>query len=260
VNYHPRFGQRTGFAYDRKKSSAKSLFIRAKKLERDYARRLRGVARHVGDIVRGFDLSSQVQIADILAALQAYAKVITPWANAVAGRMVAEVAQSEAQAWRKTSAALGRSLTREIETAPTGTAMRAILADQVKLITSLPIEAGERVHKLTIEGIANGTRAAEIAQEIMRTGEVTKSRATLIARTEVSRTATTLTQVRAQHVGSTHFIWRTVGDSDVRPSHRKLNGKAFRWDDPPECDPGHRALPGAIWNCRCYPEPILPED
>ena len=102
--------------------------------------------------------------------------------------------------------------------------------------------------------------AAEVSKAIQRTGEVTKARADLISRTEVSRTAATLTQVRAEHVGSTHFIWVTSGDSDVRESHKKLNGKVFMWSDPPVCDPpNYRALPGCIWNCRCYAHVILPD-
>ena len=57
-----------------------------------------------------------------------------------------------------------------------------------------------------------------------------------------------------------HQMWRTVGDNRVRETHRELNGQSFRWDEPPECDPGHHALPGGIWNCRCWAEPVIPDD
>ncbi|MFX5937705.1 phage head morphogenesis protein, partial [Acinetobacter baumannii] len=80
--------------------------------------------------------------------------------------------------------------------------LQELLAEQVDLITSIPREAGQRVHELTLKGLEDSTRASEIAKEIMRSGEVAKSRAMLIARTEVSRTATSLTQARAQFVGS----------------------------------------------------------
>lgn len=193
------------------------------------------------------------------AVMARYAATLTPWAEAVSRRMVTEIAARDERAWVRVSQQMGQALKREIATAPTGEAMRTAMASQVKLITSLPTEAAQRVHDLVIAGISEGRRADAIAEEIARTGEVTKSRATLIARTEVSRTATELTKARAEHIGSTHFIWRTAGDSDVRPSHKKLNGQTFRWDEPPECDPGHHALPGCIWNCRCFAEPILPE-
>lgn len=137
--------------------------------------------------------------------------------------------------------------------------MQGRLAEQVALIKSLPIEAAQRVHALTIEGLENGTRAAEIAKEIRRSGEVSESRANLIARTEVSRTASALTQARAQHIGSEGYIWRTSGDSDVRHSHAQMNGRFVRWDSPPTLD-GMTGHAGEYPNCRCYPEPVIPEN
>ena len=247
-------------AFDRDPNSAKSAFVRAKKIEKSYAVRLRKVARHVADIVHGFNPEDFAGLTFVRAALNEYARILEPWAASVATRMLTEVAARDDQSWKAIAAKIGRALSVEVKTAPTGQAMRRLLDEQVDLITSLPREAATRVHELAQQGLVEGSRAKELAAKIMETGEVTKSRATLIARTETSRAASVLTQVRAQHIGSTQFVWRTAGDSDVRPSHRALNGKAFRWDEPPECDPGHHALPGQIWNCRCYAEPILPED
>ncbi|WP_083935993.1 phage minor head protein [Methylobacterium sp. B1] len=238
---------------------ARSAFIRAQKVERTYVTQLRKIARHVGDIVRGFDVQDLPAAQRVQALLDRYATTLAPWAEAVAKRMVTEVAARDERAWFRVAQMMGTGLKREIAQAPTGAVMRARMAEQVTLITSLPTEAGQRVHDLTIAGISEGRRAADIAAEIQRTGEVTESRAMLIARTEVSRTATELTKARAEHIGSTHFIWRTAGDSDVRATHKALNGQTFRWDEPPECDPGHHALPGGIWNCRCYAEPVIPD-
>lgn len=240
--------------------NARSAFLRARKVETRYATMLRRIARHVGHIVQGFDAEDFAGLHRAKTALERYAEVLTPWAESVAQRMVTEIAARDEQAWRKASAEIGKGIAREIAEAPTGAVMRRLMAEQVTLIKSLPLEAAERVHKLAVEGLANGSRASELAAEIMRSGEVAKSRANLIARTETGRAQTTLTQARAQSVGSTHFRWVTAHDSDVRPSHKKLDGKIFRWDDPPECDPGHHALPGAIWNCRCVAIPILPDE
>lgn len=242
------------------KLSPQSAFIRSRKAENSYARQLRRLAAHIGSIIDGmWEPDDPLTASEIGMVLDRYAATLVPWASAVGKRMITEVAARDRTAWMKTSARMGRILKTELEAAPTGIVMQQKLAEQVGLITSLPTEAAERVHKLTIEGLTQGRRAAGIARDIGRSGEVTKARATLIARTEVGRTATALTEARATSIGSTHFIWRTVGDSDVRPSHRALNGTTHRWDDPPECDPGHHALPGAIWNCRCYPEPVVPE-
>lgn len=236
--------------------------IRARKLEARYAADLRRIARQVGLIVRSwaphegeFDLS---RVPGLKLALERYADAVTPWAQATGARMVAEVAIREKRAWAEHAKAMSRALRQELERAPTGAALKEHLADQVRLITSLPREAGERVHQLTLKGLENSTRASEIAREILRTGEVTVARANLIARTEVSRTATGLTMARAQHVGSTSYVWRTARDSDVRPSHRAMEGTPVAWNDPPTLD-GMTGHAGALPNCRCYPEPILPE-
>ncbi len=245
---------------DRDKVSVQSLFRRAKKLEIGYRSQLRRIARIVGDITRAHDAETPQGIERIRLGMLHYAEKLEPWADSVANRMVAEIAAADRVSWRRSSELIGRLLHKEIETAPTGRTLKESLARQVELITSLPIEAAERVHKLTAEGMSEGRRTSEIAKDILASGEVTRSRADLIARTEVSRTATELTKARAEHIGCTHFIWRCVLDGSTRPSHRALHGQTFRWDAPPECDRGYHALPGGIWNCRCYPEPVIAGD
>ncbi|MBB4017370.1 SPP1 gp7 family putative phage head morphogenesis protein [Chelatococcus caeni] len=239
--------------------SQRSAFTRARKLEARYAAQLRRIARHVGEIVEAFPPGDPEALPRLDAALQRYAETIRPWAEAVGQRMVSEIAARDERAWMQASREMAAELRREIRTAPTGQAMREALAEQVKLITSLPTEAAERVHRLTLEGIENASRASEIAKEIMRSGEVTESRANLIARTEVGRVSTELTKARAKHIGSTGYIWRTAGDSDVRDSHRRMAGKFVAWDDPPTLD-GLTGHAGALPNCRCYPEPVIPEE
>ena len=255
----PAHLQRLHLAFDRAANSPKSAFAKAKKVERGYASRLRKVAQHVADIVKGFDPNDFAGSVFAETALVKYAELLEPWARSVGNRMLTEVAARDKQAWAKVSAQIGRALHKEIETAPTGRAMQALLAAQVDLITSLPLEAAKRVHNLAREGLSDGTRASELAKRILETGDVTKARATLIARTETSRAATTLTQVRAEYIGSVSYIWRSVGDSDVRPSHKAMNGKVVAWNNPPTLD-GMVGHAGCLPNCRCYCEPILADE
>ena len=245
-------------ALDRDFISARSAFLRAKKVAANYGARLRKVARHIDDLIRGFDASTVIGQTLIQSALHRYRETIHPWAEATADRFVKEVAASDRNSWRKMSAEIGRSIEKEISSAPIAPVMERMKQEQVLLITSLPRDAAERVNKIATEGLSKGRRAEDIAKEIYETGHVTRSRATTIARTESGRVATTFTKARAEHIGSTHFVWVTAGDGTVRPSHKKLNGLTFRWDDPPVCDaPDLRALPGAIFNCRCIPRPVI---
>lgn len=240
--------------------------VRIRRVEMQYAGKLRKVAEQVGMIVRSFpygDMAASQQINNTMAR---YAEALTQWATRSASDMLMEVALRDQQAWMQSSKDMSLALRNEIRNAPTGEVMRMLLADQVTLIKSIPTDAAKRVHELTLASIENSGRAKEIALEIGRSGEVATSRANLIAITEVSRTASTLTEARAQHIGSTHYIWRTVGDSDVRPGHRAMNGKVCEWANPPAVNEGTPGRPhimyhhaGRIWRCRCYPEPILPE-
>lgn len=227
-------------------------------MELGYARQLRRIARHVGSIIGGFPPDDPGIVPTIAQILEKYSEALDGWAKSTAAQMLASVAQRDEKAWAAATRELSRELREEILNAPTGERMRELLARQTRLIRSIPLEAAERVRKLTLEGVENSTRAGVIAKEIMRSGEVAQSRANTIARTEVSRTASVLTQSRAEHVGSEGYIWRTSGDSDVRESHRHMNGKFVRWDEPPTLDnlTGHA---GCLPNCRCYPEPVIPE-
>jgi SPP1 gp7 family putative phage head morphogenesis protein len=225
-----------------------------------YAAQLRKVARQIGQLIKGFPPGEPDTVPTIRQMLAKYAEALRPWAVQAAAQMLTDVNHRDEQAWSEMAKEMSVGLRREIHRAPTGQHLQALLAEQVDLITSLPTEAAQRVHELTIAGLEDSTRASEIAKEILRSGEVSESRATLIARTEVARTASTLTQARAQHIGSEGYIWRTSGDSDVRESHKAMNGKFVRWDSPPTLSDGTTTHAGQIYNCRCYPDPVLPED
>ena len=195
----------------------------------------------------------------IVNALTQYAQILKPWATSVAGAMVADVFRRDWKLWHQNSVDLGQGIRSEIKNAPTGALLASLQAQQVDLITSLPLEAAKRVHELSVNAIPTGTRASTIAREILATGQVTEGRARLIARTEVARASSNLVQARSQYAGSDGYIWRTSTDDDVRPSHQEMEGKYVRWSEPPTLDnlKGHA---GTLPNCRCYAEPLFPDD
>lgn len=174
--------------------------------------------------------------------------------------MIADVNRRNERAWKENGQEIGRALRNEIAYAPTGQAFTRLMNLQVGLIKSIPLDAAQRVHELTTEGLLTGERAKSIAAQIMATEEVSKAKATLIARTEVARTASVLTEARARFIGSEGYIWRSSGDGDVRPTHKEMNGKYVRWDTPPKTDKGLAPYhAGCGPNCRCYPDPVIPD-
>lgn len=238
---------------------ARERFLAGRLAEKQYAIRLRQVAKHVGELVRGMAPDGLVtDVAALISILNRYGETLKPWAESVASRMIEDVSRRDATAWEKHGKAIGQALRKEINSAPTGHAFRTSLAEQVTKITSLPREAAERVYRLTSEALPTGRRAADIAQEILNSGEVTKSSAMMLARTGVSSTATQLTKSRALFIGSEGYFWRTSKDAAVRPSHRKMEGVFVRWDSPPTLD-GFQGHCGEYANCRCFPEPVIPD-
>lgn len=234
-------------------------FKRVRRAEVWYASQLRKVARTVGDIIKAFPEGDPRAVSEIEHALSRYAEALSPWARATAARMIAEVSRRDAKAWFTTTRQLGQSLRKEIYDTPIGTEVQRILESQVQLITSIPLEASRRVQQLTQEYVTGGRRYDDLVPMIQDSGNVTRAKATLIGRTEVARTASVITTVRAKYIGATHFVWRTARDADVRPLHKKLEGKIFALDDPPIIgENNERGLPGTIYNCRCWQDPILP--
>jgi SPP1 gp7 family putative phage head morphogenesis protein len=237
---------------------ARERFARSKQAEAEYARQLRLVSQQIDHLVKALRPYDEIGLAQLNATLNRYADIIRPWAHNAARRMIDEVARKDVQAWKAHARSMGVALHKELETTPIGAAVKSLMAQQVDLITSLPIAAARRVHKLVYESMVDSSRTPMLEQEIMKTGAVTQSRAKLIAFTEVGRATATLNQARAQHLGATHFIWETVRDGRVRPLHRELQGKVFAFDDLPVTgESGERSLPGAIYNCRCWARPIL---
>lgn len=250
-------------------------FDKARKVEHWYARQLRKIAYYIANLVSVLWHSGEPP-AVIQAAINRYEQTLTPWAKAVASRMVDDVNKRDMQAWRDHAAMMGYEVKKEIFTAPTGLTAQKLIDDQVTQILSLPRYASDQVgaaaikygSSITKRTLYTGERstalAREIESEILGTGHHARVRATLIARTETARAQTAFTKARAQYAGSKTFVWLTSNDGNVRESHRRLNNKIFSWDDPPITDVSggktYRSLPGCIWNCRCVAIPQFSDD
>ena len=92
---------------------------------------------------------------------------------------------------------------------------------------------------------------------------ISKSRISLIARTESSKASTALTEARAESLNLPWYVWRTSKDARVRSSHRHMDGVLIAWAEAPspEALKGLKSYgtyqAGNTFNCRCYPEPLI---
>jgi len=231
-------------------------------VEKKYGRQLRQIASHVDSIIKGFDVTDETVYPSIVTALRKYAESLNIWARNASSKIIMDIALRDERTWLIYAKDISVGLRKEIRETDVGAVMQKLIEDQVSLITSLPLNTAQRVQDLAIRAVIEGGRSDEISGLIMAIGGTTKARANTIARTEVSRASTMFTQARAEAIGSDGYIWRSSEDSDVRDEHKELNGKFFKWDEPPVADKrtGIRAHAGCIWNCRCYAEPVIPED
>ena len=220
--------------------------------ERRYAQALNSLANHIEALLAGGDPATSI------IRLDQYASTIDQWATVTAQMMIDDVNARNRQFWRQQSEQIGRGLAIELANTDIGQAVQDELRLQVELIKSLPRQAALQVHELALGAMTDGQRAAGLVDSIIALGSKTRSRAMLIARTEVGRVSGEMTKARAMTAGSDGYIWRSAEDRDVRPSHKKMNGRFVKWNEPPTLDnlTGHA---GCLPNCRCYIEPVIPD-
>ncbi|MGE4448580.1 MAG: phage minor head protein [Azospira sp.] len=134
-------------------------------------------------------------------------------------------------------------------------ALRAATKDNIDLIKSIPEQYFEKLGDAVGKNMERGMRFEDLAKEIERIGDVTESRAKLIARDQTSKMNGAFNQARQTSLGIDKYQWQTSGDERVRPEHDANDGEIFRWDSPPAT--GH---PGHDVNCRCVAIPYFDLD
>ena len=226
-----------------------------------YEVQLRKVAKAVASIVEAHTDGATIRNPEgMRRQLEAYSDALGPWASRLVDKLLRDVSTSNMRTWQQQSSAISKELKSVLAESQVGQVARMLHTAQVDLIKSLPTDAAVRAQTLAQSAATGGRRASEVAADLLRTEEVTLSRATLIARTEIAKANSAIVQARAQYVGATHYYWRTAEDAEVRETHADLDGEIFAFDNPPEIEGEGRHGPGEIWNCRCYAEPIIPGD
>lgn len=130
--------------------------------------------------------------------------------------------------------------------------------ENVSLIKTIPADALGDMKNIVKEGFTNGKSTTTIMKEIQSRYNMGKTHARLIARDQIGKLNAAVTKAQQQDAGIEEYIWCTVGDSRVRDTHKELNGKKIRWDDPPVVDKkGRRCHPQEDYQCRCRAKPVF---
>jgi SPP1 gp7 family putative phage head morphogenesis protein len=133
--------------------------------------------------------------------------------------------------------------------------MYAYAQQSTALIDSLSQEQVDKISGSIMRGVQAGTPWRDTAEEIRKGAGICDRRAKNIARDQTAKLNGAITRELQTSIGITHYIWRTVMDERVRPTHRANEGKKFSWSDPPS-NTGHNHPAGDVM-CRCIAEPVL---
>lgn len=139
-----------------------------------------------------------------------------------------------------------------------------------QLITNMTDNELERVSGIIQRGLQEGSSLESVTENIEKSFGITRRHAKLIARDQTTKLNGSLTKLRQQELGIVEYRWQTSGDERVRKTHRVLDGKICRWDDPTVYlneDTGKWEKRSKIGgtevhtsqdvNCRCQPIPII---
>ncbi len=131
--------------------------------------------------------------------------------------------------------------------------------ENVSLIKTIPTDTLGEMRTIVKDGFANGKSATSIMKQIQHKYNVEKTHARLIAKDQVGKLNASIAEAQQRDAGIEEYVWCDCGDSKVRDSHRALNGKRCRWDNPPIVDlkTGRRCHPGQDYQCRCRPKPVF---
>jgi SPP1 gp7 family putative phage head morphogenesis protein len=220
-------------------------------------------------------LTDLSDIFEIVKTLKAFiqSKSFMEYAEATATKMVTHLFTDAGRTWRQAAKhnsqgrLIYKALQKELQ-GPIGGVVRYEIRRNAEMIKSLPQDIAISVNERILAESLKGTRASDIAKQIKALfPEKSKAKANLIARTETSKTSTALTQARSEGMGVKWYMWRTSKDKRVRDSHKLMDGVLVKWSDPPSPEAlddekhtfGHYHA-GNIFNCRCYPEPVIDLD
>jgi SPP1 gp7 family putative phage head morphogenesis protein len=151
-------------------------------------------------------------------------------------------------------------------------------SENAHLVKSMSDKFTSDIESTIRRGFSRGLRHEDVMDDLRGLLNVTKTRARLIARDQISKLNGDLTKERQTSVGIEMYTWETSDDERVREktkstlSHRALDGKLCRWDDSSVySDDGGKTwvsrdaigafvgIPGEDIQCRCWAKPVFEE-
>jgi len=126
-----------------------------------------------------------------------------------------------------------------------------------KLIETVSGRSMKRLNSIVTKGIIRGTRVESVMGQLAELPGMTSRHAELIARDQVVKQNGSMTRIRHEGIGVTHYTWQTVGDERVRKTHKAFGrGGGQRYSYKEGAGP-NGVNPGEEIQCRCWASPDL---
>lgn len=129
------------------------------------------------------------------------------------------------------------------------------IKENVALIKSMKQEFVDRLEKTIYESINSGGGVGQIAKFLTKTTQMANNHAALIANDQTGSILGQLDTYRQQKAGAYGYIWQSMEDARVRPTHQALDQTFQKYNDPDGGDDGQ--MPGEPIRCRCVALPTF---
>lgn len=159
-----------------------------------------------------------------------------------------------AKQWTLNPAYLATPRMQEVITAAT--------TEAANLIRLIPAKYLGDVQGQVMRSITTGQGLKDLVPYLTEKYKGNVRHARLVAIDQTRKAFATVNATRLQEIGVEEFKWMHVGGSqEPRKNHVAMNGKVYRYDDPPIVGVMYgqevRGLPSTLPNCRCLARPIL---
>jgi len=138
-------------------------------------------------------------------------------------------------------------------------AYKAVTAENVALIKSIPRKWHEQVEQKVWSAVRNGSDLSKLSVELRKAYGSTTKRAALIARDQNAKAKATIERVRQQELGITRGIWmHSHAGKEPRPTHVVMNGEQYNLNQGMyDSDEQAYVHPGELIYCRCSMRPVI---
>ena len=177
-----------------------------------------------------------------------------------ASSMVARILNLEADihtaAWRASvERAIGIDVSAMIQREGLADAIELAVRRNTQLITSLADDMIGRVEQAVLQNATSGGSVKALRERLQNDFGIADRRARLIARDQMGKINSEMSQIRHREAGIEEYVWSTSRDERVRSLHADLDGTTYKYGQPTGAEEG--LPPGQPIQCRCTARAVV---